>query len=89
MTDARHKSILTAAAIIVLALAAIACAAGCGNTIAPTTQPVFGPDSVHVTIIVEKVDVPVSAPINATANITVNGHVFSATAPASQPEEKK
>ena len=40
------------------------------------------------TIIVEKVDVPVSAPISATANITVNGHAFSATAPATQPGRK-
>ena len=63
----------------------------CGpNQIGPsaTTQPIFGPDIFHVTIIVEKVEagpLTVQAPITATANITVNGHVFSATAPASQP----
>jgi hypothetical protein len=85
MTRTQTLCILTYVGLCVIG---ICLSPGCGNMIAPTTQPIFGTDSVHITIIVEKVDVPVSAPISATANITVNGHAFSATAPATQPGRK-
>lgn len=81
---------LVAGAVAIL-LCSLAC--GCSNQVGPsaTTQPIFGPDSFHVYITIEKLQVgspdkpAVEAPITANAYITVNGHVFSATAPASQP----
>jgi hypothetical protein len=40
-------------------------------------------------VVVQQGAIPVNAPITATANITVNGHVFSATAPATRPSGGK
>jgi len=93
MTPARHKDILTASAVIILALAAIACAPGCTNN-GSTTIPA------NVTLHVDNLYVTVNAPpgtvvvqpgavvLNASATISAS-HLLSAPAPSSQPGEKK